>query len=1051
VTPETHDRDARPDRSDRDRSAPPVPPIRASVAERSRPDRDAPGSRSTTIRPSSFVPFGRRRRPAATGTARDRVDARPDIGSGVASPSTEGADTDTDASLATGGVPEAAASPGTLSIGSRRAGVVGVVVAIVAATVLRAYDYATVIRPWGVVPPANDPYVYLWLVERAAAATGTPLGAATAAAAAAGRDHLFVALLAWVASATGTPAVAVVWYPVVAAAGCLVGTYLLMSRVTGDRTVGVAAALLLAIVPAHATRTRIGFADHHAFDFLLLTAAAFAVVVALSPGRPTPPAASTDPDGDEAQAAVAGRVPGRVQYAAGVLAGLLAATQVLAWRGGVILLVPLALGAAAVALSTARSRSPVAALTPVLLGLLVAAFAIGVADETLGWGVGGAAGAVVALLGVVFVTTLLAEAGSRANLRPRWTALLGTAGLVATAGAALVAIPEVRSLRAAAEAYLAGTAGSGVSETTSLFAGQFGLVAGPLVLFGLVAPLALVGAVLAVRELARRDRPGLVVLLVYAGTLLVYAAVQRRFAGELAPFAAGLAAIGLVATLQWLLADAPVPTGRRSARGRSDEGRDRESSRLVYRSGRPGLRSTVASAVVVVLLMSTATVGAAGVASGAASVAADETWVETGRWVASDVAEADLSYPASYVLTPWPESRRVNYLVGDPALPRLDYDYARNTYVAVVGASDPDAVYPRIDGRVGYLAVTPVAQPTAGVSRGVSGGSTPPARPPLTATSGLPDLAHYRLVHDPTDGNRVYRLVPGATVVVPLAADADDTGGLADPVSARPTATATVAVGGAPSTYRRTATLTADGWAVATVAYPGVYDVTGTDRTVTVTEADVQGGRFVGPSPSPSDATAVWRFAEGSPDPTTGREPLPVAVDATGASHGRLVGTATRSGAGADGVLRLDGEGVVVVPGDPLADAAAGRVTVTFRTEGPLGQTDRPRLVAAGDTRTYPTTAGYVVGLDGGQLVAAVGDGDDTAVLRGPPLDDGAWHTVSLEWDGETVRLVADGAVVASRAWSGGVVGDGEVVIGANYLGNRGFIGEIDEVRLARP
>jgi hypothetical protein len=553
-------------------------------------------------------------------------------------------------------------------------------------------------------------------------------------------------------------------------------------------------------------------------------------------------------------------------------------------------------------------------------------------------------------------------------------------------------------------------------------------------------------------------------------TLLIYAAVQRRFVGELAPFAAGLAAIGLVAALRYLLTDAPGADVVGSGEGPAARADDPVGRGPTAPPPRSRTRSVLAAAAAVLLVVATATVGAAGVAVSADQVAADESWVETGRWVATAVTAQALSYPDSYVLTPWAETRRVNYLVGDPTLPSLGYGYARVTYDPLVAAADPDAQYPLVADRAGFLAVRPVGQVGFGGANDTGSGTVTGtgaetgARPttpvegagsgprvavaPLTVATGLPDLAHYRLVHDPAAGNRVYQVVPGATVVVP----ADRVAGAGATVTAdgvrvvrpvaRPVATATVTVEGESRPYRRTAGLTADGWVIATVAYPGVYDVAGT-RAV-VTEADVREGRFVGPVDARPSSVSTWRFGEG----VGGVER--VAVDATGGAHGRLVGDAARTAAGADGTLRLDGAGAVVVPADPLAGASAGRATVTFRTDGRLGETDRPRLVAAGDTTTYPRTVGYQVGLDGGQLVAAVGDGAETTVLRGPAVDDGEWHTATVRWDGTRVELLADGQLVASRSWDGPVASDGEVVIGADHPGNRQFVGEIDDVTLVR-
>jgi dolichyl-diphosphooligosaccharide--protein glycosyltransferase len=975
----------------------------------------------------------------------------------------------------------------------RLAAAVGLLAVVAATVVLRAYDASRVVREWGVVLPGNDPYSYLHAVERVLATTDG-VAAAVVLAGGTARDPLFLAAIAGLAARfEPTPAgVVLAWYPVVAAALVVPLLYRLVVRATGDRVTGLTAGALLAVVPAHAVRTRVGFADHHAFDGLLAVAAAVALAAALSIGWAwTDRPAVARPDGRPSATRLRRLTCAVRRLAVGtglaVVVALLVAAQVLAWIAGVVYVFPAAAAVAAVAvLAAVRGRSPLLATLPAIGGLCLAAVLVAVALVLPGWGPPAAPAAVAAVAGVGLAAATGAELALRVGGGPRLRAVAGGATTVVASVLAVREVPEMTGLLVEAERYLDATSGGVVAETVPLFGGPWGVVTGPLSQLGLVALLALPGTLLAVRLVRRGGdgSPALLVLLAYAGWLLALAALQRRFAAELAPFASGLAAVALVALARAALADldadrgtgaaeperssgtgsgpARTPTGRLSGWPVPDGGRRGASrlSRLVAAaSGLAARVAPAAGAVALVLaVVSTATVGAAGVAVKANQATVGDDWVETGRWVGGYADAAGLDYPARYVLTPWPENRLVNYLATGIDQPTLKYGYARTNYDRLLALPAPDAASEAYAGRVGFVVTTDDDVPPYG---GDASTYARLHRTPGPDAGRVPDLGHYRLVHVAAAGARTYELVPGATLAVPPAE-----GWTA-------TATATVLVDGEAVVYRRTATRTPDGWTVATVAYPGRYAVGG--AVVTVTAADVRAGRFVGPT---RPGTANWTF----PGPEADGE---VALDRAGGHHGRVVRAAwvptavAADGTPVDGGLAFDGDGAMVAA-DPLAGATAGTVTVRFRTDGV--DDPHPRLVGATTGNTRFETAGYLIALDEGWLVAAVGDGLQVTVLRGPRVDDGRVHEAALAWDDRSVRLFLDGRLVATgdpvpvpdrgqldpgsgpgkgvgatTATVDRATGDAiavPLVVGAAAPGERGFQGVVDEVTVspeARP
>jgi dolichyl-diphosphooligosaccharide--protein glycosyltransferase len=133
------------------------------------------------------------------------------------------------------------------------------------------FSYGAVFRDGAVVLSGNDPYAYRYVVESLLAAGKGVDAALLNELGMANGEPFMVATLYWLSDLFGGTASSVgtvmAWYPVASALLTGLLLYVLAVRLTDDRRVGLAAVVFLATTPAHALRTSLGFADHHAFDY----------------------------------------------------------------------------------------------------------------------------------------------------------------------------------------------------------------------------------------------------------------------------------------------------------------------------------------------------------------------------------------------------------------------------------------------------------------------------------------------------------------------------------------------------------------------------------------------------------------------------------------------------------------------------------------------------------------------------------------------------------------------------------------------------------------
>ncbi len=718
-------------------------------------------------------------------------------GAGTASSDAVATGTDRAKATGTGGLATVirGAVPENVTAGELAVALVVAAVFVVA----RALPHGQVFRDRAVVLTANDPYFYRFWVERLLARSPGPLGLGILADISApfegvGGEPLLVAVLWWVSALLGGTAdvagVVLAWYPVVAGLAGAGLTYWVGAHVLEDRRVGVLAAGLLAILPGHAFRTSLGFADHHAFDYVwvLATMAALAYLLA----------AECDP-------------PAR-RWGAGAL-GLSVAGLTLSWEGAPLMLVPVAASlAASVPLDVSEGQSPGHTTAPVVAGLGLGAALTLVAHALLGWQP--LSVAIVPLLLAVGAAALVAagELAERRGLSARRLAVAELALPVVGFLLATVVVGGILDQFLGGVGFLLGT--GGIGETGSAFRpGQlFGVT-----YFGLALPVGLVAAGWASLRTLAGDRRWLVPV-VFVWYFLVLATAQVRFVGQLAPLVALFAATGLV----WGAARYDLTTPPDVLAG----GDGRVSGSL---PGGATKRSALAAGLVVVALVASSGAFLPQEVTGA--TVPDRNY-ETAMWIQDRADERGLDYPDSYVFSRWGTNRVFNYFVSGQS---ASYGYAQNNYSAFISSTNATGWYDRLHERVGFVVLEPLPRRSNTMQERLyyTYGSR-------WSEQGYGAVSHYRAVYaSPDQANKAFVLVAGARV----------SGRAAPNVTLEFRTRVEIPNDSFP--YRQQVTTDSDGRYDLVVPYPGEYAVRrgGSDGTrtgtVTIPEPAVRNGTTV--------------------------------------------------------------------------------------------------------------------------------------------------------------------------------------------------------------
>ena len=679
---------------------------------------------------------------------------------------------------------------------------------------------SSVFRPTGVVLAGNDPYMYHHIVEQLASGPLSPFSPADLSQLSIDflqfevrtHDTLFIVVV-WMATSLlgGASAVSAVlaWYPVVAALITALVVYRLAMQLTNDVRIGVASMLLLAITPAHAYRTALGFGDHHAFDYVWLAVTALAVLIVATE-----------------RVSLAERSLGispRGWVAIGV-GGIGIAAQSAAWRGGPLLILPIAIYAVArTALDVRDHTDPLSNNGPLVLLVAVGALLTLVAHLGFNWLEPARAFAPALLfVGVVGVVGF-AEVVRRLGL-PAWTTVAGeVVGLLCTVFVLPRVFPPIAGASTAAVRYFQTYGGSGIAETRSLFSGELGAIAAPLLLFGFVLFLALPYLTWATwRKAGEQGRSDWLAVSAYGWWFFALAIVQNRFSGELSLFTAVFAGIGFVHMAAWIDVARPLSlfTDGQSTRT--------ETTSLVDLPALSTIdRRTVLQIGVLFLLVGS--LGGVQTVVKTQQIGHSDIDYQTGTWIAEYADERGLSYPENYVLSRWGANRADNYLVNGET---ESYEYAQDNYPAFITAESAEGWYQRFaTDDVGFILVREVARLSEyGVYSQLHDAYG-------SRTGDRPALEHYRAVYVTAEDERlVVEVVPGATVT-----------GTAEPATTV-TAETTTAVppAGKTITYSQRVQVGDDGRYQFTTPYPGRYTVG--ESEVTVPESAVVEGNNVSAS-----------------------------------------------------------------------------------------------------------------------------------------------------------------------------------------------------------
>ena len=572
-----------------------------------------------------------------------------------------------------------------------------------------AFAVGPVFQDGAVVLSANDPYYYRYWVEQLLATPDLTLS--TLPGGVTQGEPLYVATMWLLASLVGGGAGAtgqiLAWYPIVSAvlSGLLV--YLLTKRVTDDTRVALAAVVFLAVLPGHAMRTSLGFADHHAFDYPWLGVTALSLVTL-----------------------VANDVRSRATALGVVGLALGVGGQVLAWSAGPLLIVPIGAIAAGLAVVWVRAgKSPLVAGGPILAGLLGGAGLVWLGHTTLGWHTTVVATAPALLFAGVAGVFVVTEAVARVRPDPRLA--VGTVLTSAITGlvGAVVLFPDIwQTFRSRASGSLFRS--DSIAETAGLFSDAQGW----LLLLGFALFLALPALVWA--TVRAREEERWLVPVVYGWSFLILALIQVRFVGEFATFAAIFAGLTFVFIVERVDAvRPPVPDIR-------------DSIALPNRQQ--------AGAIVAVFLL----VGGLGMLQVPIKTNQLTTPPEryaTADWMAQQAAHPEWDERPTYVFSPWSYNRVYNYFVNGDS---RSYSYARASYESFLTTSVGGFWYDKLSERVGFIVVpadTTVNAPSVTIfDRLAEYGSE---------TDGADGLAHYRAVYEsPENRYRVFTLVPGATL-----------------------------------------------------------------------------------------------------------------------------------------------------------------------------------------------------------------------------------------------------------------------------------------------
>ncbi|SEP10639.1 dolichyl-diphosphooligosaccharide--protein glycosyltransferase [Halorientalis persicus] len=667
------------------------------------------------------------------------------------------------------------------------------------------FMWNSVFRGEHVVLAGNDPYYYRYWIDTLLASdlqafdpgslTRLPVDAANS-------DILLIVVTWWAASLLGDGQTAsglvLAWYPVIAAVLSGVLVYLLAVTVTNDRRVGFASVVTLAVTPAHAYRTALGFGDHHAFDFVWLGLMALALTVLAA---------------NKSERAW----PNWVTPLGIICLGIGVFTQTAAWRGGPLLLVPIGIFVLGRVLDDVRSGiSPLLNNQSILLGLFIGSVPTFLAYNYLDWmalyrGIAPLLLFVGGLGAVILGETWLRYDRTASELSAIFVSMIIVGPMAIWVGA-----PALRGSLDQLVTFL--TVRNNIAETQSIFSGELGSIFGPVLVFGLFLFLALPFLGLVTLRVYRESQPTWLVPVSFTWYLFALSIVKLRFSGELSLFIAIFAGVGLV---------------------HISESVDLARSKEIFSNKTRNLhfpdRHSIALLAVVFLLF--AGMGLLQTYVKTAQISVDEDTYQMSMQISEYTDQQELEYPRNYVLSNWGDNRVYNYFVNGES---KSYDYARRTYHGLLLNQDPDQWARNNMDRVGFIVTEQRDSPRDSVHQLLHHqfGST---------SESVEGSGHFMFIGQTNNGSKkAFRVVPGVRFV-----------GTATPNTTIAINT-TVRIESQKISYRRSTNVDSTGEFHVVVSYPGSYEVRGSTYNVTV--SDILSGERVDTDPSQGDNSGPERI-----------------------------------------------------------------------------------------------------------------------------------------------------------------------------------------------
>lgn len=545
-----------------------------------------------------------------------------------------------------------------------------VIVALIIFVSLRLLNITSVIRANDIILSGNDPYAYRHLTEQllAQAATLDLLQVLASESLTATGEPLLLVFL-WLPSTLlgGSPTSTgfiLALYPIVASTLTAMLLYKLSTEVTGDWRVGVASIVILAFIPAHAVRTRLGFADHHAFDYLWLVVTALAAVSLFSATN------------------------SRRQWRWGGVLGVGVAAQSLAWGAGPLLVAPLALIVVVKALTDlSQTQSPIQWGGPFVFGTVTGTAVTVSTHLVFGWQDTLTIGALGALSIGTAVVVLLAEAVHRYNKSVRAYIALHTIVLVCALLSAVFVVDSVPLLNLERQLQrLFHT--PGISEALPLYKGS--LLWNSTINFGFILILGFPYLLQKSLVTIMKPNDGFVVLASYTWWLLLLTFIQVRFAGELSHFLAVFGGIGTVSLASKLQSRTHSPPESHNVEPTTGQYTRSLSQHLSRRNfvARIGLLGMIGGTSAVRLPF-------------AVSGVSDSEYAAI-VWMREYASQQEWDFPQSRVLSSWGNARLYNYHVNGQS---RSYGFSYQNYGELLSTSDPEGWSKDFNDKVGFIVV----------------------------------------------------------------------------------------------------------------------------------------------------------------------------------------------------------------------------------------------------------------------------------------------------------------------------------------------------------